>query len=148
MRAFKALEASSLALRLTSKVKVEDEMSKAITETVASAKSEVTSSQLTRMVKALKGKALRRILSSKVKALRLKGIVAVRRLGNKVYVKLMEENPPILKIKLMLQVLAFTFRVMLSLGAFTLKLKIKFNIIVKENSSTLSRYDLKFLRRY
>ena len=44
-----------------------------------------------------------------------------------------------MKIKLMLQVLAFTFRVMLSLGAFTLKLKIKLHMAKRSWKRRLKR---------
>ncbi len=92
MPALRALKAASLILKLTSKVDVEDDVSKAIIEALASSKNEVTISELTRMVKALRGKASRRIIASKVKTLHSRGIVATRKSGNRVYVKLAKEG--------------------------------------------------------
>lgn len=88
MPALRAREAASLILKLTSKAEVEDDISKAIIEALASSRKEVTISELTRMVKALRGKASRRIITGKVKALHSKGIVEVRNSGNGIYVKL------------------------------------------------------------
>lgn len=90
--ALRALEAASLILKLTSKVKVEDEISRAIIEVLASSEGEVTLSELSRRIRALRGRASRRIVASRVKELHSKGIVSTRRVGSRVYVKLVREG--------------------------------------------------------
>ena len=87
MPTIKALEAASKVIKLLPKVDKRDEVAKAIVK-ILSTGEELTLSELTRRVRALRGKASRRIVSERVKKLERRGIVLMRRRGSRVYVKL------------------------------------------------------------
>jgi uncharacterized membrane protein len=75
---------------LISRVGAEDELARTIIEALAATEGEVTISELTRMVRALRGKASRRVVAERVRRLHSKGLVSLRRSGNRVYVKLVK----------------------------------------------------------
>jgi uncharacterized membrane protein len=92
MPALKALEAASMVLKLVPRAGVEDEVTRTIIEALATTEDEVTISELTRMVRALRGKASRRIVAERVRRLHSKGLVSLKRSGNRVYVRLVREG--------------------------------------------------------
>jgi DNA-binding transcriptional ArsR family regulator len=92
MPALRALEAASTVLKLIPRAGAEDEVTRTIIEALATTEREVTISELTRMVKALRGKASRRIVAERVRRLHSKGLVSLRRSSNRVYVKLAREG--------------------------------------------------------
>jgi DNA-binding transcriptional ArsR family regulator len=91
--AVKALEAATLITRLSSSLTTRDDISRTIIEVLA-VEEEVTLSELTRLVRKVRGRASRRIISEKVRMLNEKGIVDIRKAGNRVYVRLkkVEQN--------------------------------------------------------
>jgi len=92
MPALRALEVASAVLKLIPKVEAEGEVARAIVEALAAAEGEVTISELTKRVKALRGKASRRVVAEKVRWLHSKGFVGLRRSGNRIYVGLVREG--------------------------------------------------------
>jgi len=92
MPALRALEVASAVLKLIPKVEAEGEVARAIVEALAAAEGEVTISELTKRVKALRGKASRRVVAEKVRWLHSKGLVGLRRSGNRIYVGLVREG--------------------------------------------------------
>jgi DNA-binding transcriptional ArsR family regulator len=92
MPALKALEAASMVLKLVPRAGVEDELTRTIIEALATTEGEVTISELTRMVRALRGKASRRVVAERVRKLHSKGLVSLKRSGNRVYVRLVREG--------------------------------------------------------
>jgi len=88
MPALRALEAASAVLKLIPRVEAEDELTGTIVEALAATEGEVTISELTRRVKTLRGKASRRVMAERVRRLYSKGLVSLRRSGNRVYVRL------------------------------------------------------------
>jgi DNA-binding transcriptional ArsR family regulator len=91
MPALRALEAASTVLKLIPRAGAGDELARTIIEALAATEGEVTISELTRMVRALRGKASRRVVAERVRRLHSKGLVSLRRTGNRVYVKLVKE---------------------------------------------------------
>jgi len=94
MPALRALEVASAVLKLIPKVEAEGEVARAIVEVLAATEEEVTISELTRRVKTLRGKASRRVVAEKVRRLHSKGLVSLRRSGNRVYVRLVRGAEP------------------------------------------------------
>ena len=94
MPALRALEAASAVLKLIPRLEAEDELTRTIVEALAATEGEVTISELTRRVKALRGKASRRIVAERVRRLHSKGLVSLRRSGNRVYVRLVRGAEP------------------------------------------------------
>ena len=84
----KALNAALRTVRVASKYKLVDEVSKAIVKVLASSEGVLTLSELTRRVRKLRGRASRRTVAKKVRILSEKGVVKVERKGTRVYVKL------------------------------------------------------------
>jgi len=82
-----ALEAAGKILNIMKRYGKLDDISKAIIE-VLSVKGEANISELTREVKAIRGKASRRIIAERVRMLSNMGIVSLEKRGNRIIVKL------------------------------------------------------------
>ncbi len=83
----KALESAFRIANLMKNIGKSDEISIAILK-VLSTGEELTLSEVTRRVRILRGHASRRIIASRVRELNQRGLVHIRRVGNRVYVRL------------------------------------------------------------
>ena len=84
---FRAIDIAHNIINIYRTHSITDDISKAIIEALA-IKGETTISELTRLVKQIRGKASRRIIAERVRKLHDIGLIAIERKGNRVKVKL------------------------------------------------------------
>lgn len=84
---FKALDLASNITSICKTYGIVDDISRTIIEVLA-VRNEASISELTRLVRLVRGRASRRIIAERVRKLNRLGIVSIKRKGNKITVKL------------------------------------------------------------